>query len=649
MAQTVVTCSNGALRTISTDKLTKAIRDNTKRMLRGNKRMKKIGDLAVRMRDGATLVCDAYLPELGPEGSAPTVLERTPYGRTKEFFSTLAERLTESGYVYVVQDVRGRGDSDGTFELMMNPKHEGWDGAATVDWLTAQDWWNGYFATIGGSFSAANQQALALEQPRGYMGQVLRDCGTNYYQRMFRQHGACNIGVIFCWIVSQAHLDNELKIDANALSQLQAFRAHRDKWVDALPLDRDTEPFRSAPQYQSIYFRILEHGNDGPFWKNPLIRLEDNWAKYPASLACLNVTGWFAHHCQANIDKWEHMAELSPDRTRLIIGPWTHSYMMLEDTVAGDVDFGPEAGRYGPWQDAWLDWLDLSFGRQPVGRSSVCEEGPISFFLMGGGDGHMTEEGHIYHGGRWLQTDVWPPSDAAESSMYLQANGELTEKPQEGDTPPSEFTFDPADPCPGLGSVSLQYTGSPEFVRPGPQNQKCDLGFGACRGSTDWLRNRTDVLCFETGQLVEDMVVAGPVQVLLYASTSASDTDFVARLIDVFPPSADFPEGYEMLVSDGIQRMRFLRDLGFEELVEPYKVYEVQIELGPTANIFQRGHKLRLDVTSSSFPQYDVNPNTGRQLGDYSRLMDARQRIYHDGVHQSVVKLWRLPEGAACT
>ncbi|MGW4126092.1 CocE/NonD family hydrolase [Nocardia sp. NPDC004711] len=199
----------------------------------------------VPMRDGAVLIADVYLPRT--DSAVPVVLERTPYGRRQDRFTGFAGKVCDRGMAFMVQDVRGRGDSTGHFRFMMNPHHEGWDGIDTFEWVKSQDWCSGNIGTVGGSFSAANQQALALERPEGLKVQVLRDCGTNYYTRMFRQHGACNIGVILPWLASEAQLDYSVSKDPDALKALEEFRKDAATWIDDLPLKRGSRPFSLAP------------------------------------------------------------------------------------------------------------------------------------------------------------------------------------------------------------------------------------------------------------------------------------------------------------------------------------------------------------------------------------------------------------------
>ncbi|MGW4126094.1 CocE/NonD family hydrolase [Nocardia sp. NPDC004711] len=386
---------------------------------------------------------------------------------------------------------------------------------------------------------------------------------------------------------------------------------------------------------------MLESGDDGPFWQNPLIRLEGRWSEYPSGVALFAVSGWYAHHAQANLDKFEQLGRDGSRPFHLIIGPWVHSPAMLDETVAGDVDFGFDAAKFGPWKETWPKWLAAYLlDDQPV---EAVDLPPISYFVMGGGGGHKTEVGHLFHGGHWRASNCWPPSDGSSTDLYLSAPGVLGPNVPSADSArSSSFDFDPHDPCPGIGSVSLQEQNEPAFVRPGPWNQWHDAGFAASRGRTGPLNARDDVLTFETAPLESPLTIAGPVRAKLFVTTSGPDTDFVVRLIDVYPPSDSYPRGYDMLISDGIVRMRYRDDRVLEELAEPGEVYELDVELGPTANIFAVGHRLRIDVTSSSYPQYDVNPNTGRPMGDYTDIRVAHQTVFHDSTRPSRIIFWVL-------
>jgi putative CocE/NonD family hydrolase len=603
--------------------------------------------IGIEMRDGARLIADIYFPgkdrRLAP-GPVPVLIERTPYDRRAVRFQTFALAAAKAGYAFVIQDVRGRGDSEGDFHMMTNIPDEGVDGIDTWNWVIAQPWCDGRLGTVGGSFSAANQQAMALHRPQGLRAQVQRDAGTNYRQRMFRYHGAFNVGVSLPWAIEHGLQSPEAQNDPAIHAALSEMRDRADKWVDELPLKRGESPLAGAPVYEDIYFKMAEIADDTPYWHNPTVRLEGRWDEYPTDVAMLLVSGWFAHHANANFDKLRELGSRSKQAVKLIVGPWVHGPAMLEITHAGEAEFGPAAAEQGPIGDVWLAWLD----RYVRGRENGVDALPaVRYFVMGLGDGHKTPEQRIFHGGEWRRAAEWPLPDTLATPYYLHGDGSLAPQRPRADAPALNYLYDPANPCPGIGATSLQSESFPAFVLPGPRDQRCRPSMSACRGSDRPLAERDDVLVFQTEVLAQAREVTGPIAVQLCVASSAPDTDFTAKLIDVYPPSADYPEGVALLLSEGILRMRYRDDRAHEELIEPGRAYTVTIELNPTSNVFKAGHRIRLDISSSSFPEYDLNPNTGEALGAHTRVEVATQTVFVDGLRASHIVLPLQPANLA--
>ncbi len=595
--------------------------------------------IPVAMGDGAVLVADAFFPAPSPalpDTALPVILERTPYDRTIERFRAFGIAAAQAGYIFVIQDVRGRGASQGNFHMMTNHPDEGVDGTDTWNWLIAQPWCNGQLGTVGGSFSAANQHALALHHPAGLRAQVQRDSGTDYRRRMFRYHGAFNVGVALPWAIEHGLQSPEARKNPEVRDALTAMRERSAHWADELPLKRGQSPLAMAPAYEDVYFSMLETADDTPYWHNPTVRLEGRWDDYPTDVAVLMTSGWFAHHANANFDKLRELGERSAQPVRLIVGPWVHSPAMLEATHAGEAEFGPAAAQHGPINKVWLAWLDRFVRGKDNGAG---DEAPLRYFVMGLGDGHQTPEGRIFHGGQWRSATQWPLPGTQATPFYLHADGRLdTQRPPIHATPLT-YLFNPEDPCPGVGASSLQSETFPAFVIPGPRDQRCRPTMTACRGSDEPLNVRDDVLTFQTAPLNEACEVTGPLSVQLHVSSSAPDTDFTAKLIDVYPVSEAHPQGVALLLSEGILRMRYRDNRATGELIEPGREYAISIELNPTSNIFKAGHRIRLDISSASFPEYDVNPNTGEPLGAHSHTRIAQQTVFVDGLRASHIVL----------
>lgn len=594
----------------------------------------------VPTEDGVGLATDVYLPQ-PDHGTAPVprpvVLERTPYDRGRPSTVESARDAVRRGYVFVAQDVRGRGESEGSFRLYMSDgKHdEGSDGAETMRWIVRQPWCDGRIAAVGGSFGAANMQAAALHRPPGLRAQFLRDGGINYYERALRTHGAANTGLLIPWIVNQAATSPEARRDAFTAAALEQMRRDLPAWIARFPWQRGESPLASCPSYESLLFAVYETGDDVPFWHSTTARLAGHWDDYPRDVAVLMVSGWFAHHAGGNLDKLRELGARLHRPVSLIMGPWVHGPGMLEDTTAGDVDFGPAAARFGPVGDTCFGWLDAYLDRI---EPQTPPHPPLRYFRMGTGNGRTTAAGRLFHGGEWRSATEWPLPGTAVTPYYFGASGRLSSQPPSGGPGSTQYDFDPAVPCPTVGATNLQDPGHPSLFLIGPQDQRVPDDHPLCAGAGP-LDGRPDVVSFASDPLPDDLEVTGPVEVLLWCSSSCVDTDFTAKLLDVYPPSAERPEGYAMLLCEDIVRMRYRDGRATGALITPHQVYRVSIPVGPTSNVFKKGHSIRVDISSSSFPEYDVNPNTGEPLGRHTHTRVARQTIHHSQDMPSCVLL----------
>jgi putative CocE/NonD family hydrolase len=312
------------------------------------------------------------------------------------------------------------------------------------------------------------------------------------------------------------------------------------------------------------------------------------------------------------------------------MGPWTHG--QYEVTYAGDIDFGLEAhidylDMKLLWFDHWLKGL----------RTEVVDWSPVRLFTMGTGDGRRVLlgspgapgdfPGRINHGGYWRHASTWPLPGTQYTPYYLHGDGTLSQhKPTDDTCPPSTFTFDPTHPVPTIGGG---ISAVDSIMRPGAFDQRGRRDFFGCQDTLP-LHTRHDVLTFQTPPLTADVEVTGPIEMHLWASSSARDTDFTAKLIDVYPPSADHPEGLAINITDSIIRARYRNGYEKPEWLTPGQPYEFVFTLYPTSNVFQTGHRMRVDISSSNWPRFDVNPNTGGPLGVTQRYELAQQTIYHE-------------------
>jgi hypothetical protein len=319
----------------------------------------------------------------------------------------------------------------------------------------------------------------------------------------------------------------------------------------------------------------------------------------------------------------------------MLIGPWIHAGNAR--SFAGDAEFGREAAIADFSEAFHLRWFDHFLKNAANG---VEHEPAIRIFVMGTGDGHKDNNGRLVHGGYWRTSSEWPLPGTRFTEYYLHSNGTLgTEKPAPG-VAPTVYTYDPRNPVPTIGGAFSST--SPAFES-GAYDQRERKDVYGSKPPYLPLKARPDVLVFQTEPLKEAVEVAGPITVHLYASSNAPDTDFTAKLIDVYPPSKDFPSGFEMNLTDGILRARYRNSPSRQDLMEAGTIYEFTIEPFPTANHFKPGHRIRLDISSSNFPRFDVNPNTGEPLGMHRRMQTADNSVYHDSAHLSHVVLPLVP------
>jgi hypothetical protein len=562
-------------------------------------------DLAVPMRDGTRLACDVYRPAAG---RWPVVLERTPYDKRRPVLVEAARRFAGRGYVAVVQDVRGRFDSEGEFRFL-SPQ-EGPDGYDTLEWIARQPWCDGRIGTMGLSYGTATQQALAVLRPPWLKAQLLLDGGYDYSHRTVRHSGAFEMGVMLPYVYRMARESRELAPEAQARADFEAAWAGLPEWLRTLRGRQGWPPARLPASYERWYADLVTHAEAGGYWTQPTVNLAAHIGEYP-DVPVFHETSWFGHHVWAATTRFNELRRRLRSPQWLLIGPWLHGYDEFGRSWCGDADFG-EGAALGELNDLRLRWFD----RWLKGLGDAVDEEPsIRLFVMGGGSGRRNAAGRLEHGGRWRDEETWPLARTRWTRLYLHPGGGLQMQPPGADAAPSRYTFDPRDPVPTLGG-SVQNPVLPWFIQGGAFDQRP-------------LAGRPDVLVFQTPPLAEDMEVTGPLTVRLWISSSAPDTDFTAKLVDVYP------DGFAMNLTDGIVRVRHTRPWP----LRPGEVHELTIEPQPTANLFKAGHRLRLDISSSNFPRFDVNPNTGEPSGRATRLEAALNTVWHDGGRPSHVEL----------
>ena len=617
------------------------------------------------MRDGERLATDIYRPGLDGEllpGPFPTILMRTSYDKTADrYVSAVPDFFTPRGYAVVMQDLRGRYRSEGKgqYHHVVNPD-EGRDGFDTVEWIAAQPWSNGRVGTVGSSHPGLIQTHMALYQPP-HLTAIWPDVSPiNSYAHQVRMGGAMQLGM-FGALFLHAQDSQEAQADPVVHQQIVEGMERMRELVFATPFKRGETPLAAVPNLEETLLNYYTHGDYDDFWKqecNDFSRYFDRHADIPGTYS----GGWFDGFPSATTGYFAAMAKQNGSTQRLIMGPWTHMGLRGGGSSAGDVEFGT-ASDWGMerYNVARLRWFDRWLKEIP---NEVESEPPVHIFVMGGGDGCRTREGKLNHGGQWRTEHEWPLARTEYTEFYLRSDGRLTSNVSVGDDPPVRFTFDPGNPVPTISGSILAleemvplgegldpyWTASlpgwvrmRSIVREGPSHQVEGPGIVGAKPPYLPLADRPDVLVFQTSPLNGDVEVTGPIIVNLWISSSAVDTDFTARLIDVYPSSADYPSGYHMNLTDSIIRVRYRDSWEEPELMEPGVVYQVRIDLPPTSNLFQAGHRIRLDVSSSDFPRFDINPNTGEPMGRHTHSVLAHNSVWLGREHPSHIVLPIIP------
>jgi putative CocE/NonD family hydrolase len=592
--------------------------------------------IGIPMRDGVKLCLDVYRPALKGQalkGAWPVIVERTPYDKDRQSYSITGRYFAQRGYIFVVQDVRGRGASEGEFEFLRNEADDGFD---TMKWISEQAWCGERVGTMGISYTTATQQALAVRKPPRLATQVLFDGPYNYHSQTMRHGGACEYAIAFQYVIRMALTGKEANADPRIRRQLDTMWTELTRWMIHLPLRQGESPLRLTPGYEQWFFDMLTKSDYQEYWKTPDLAIDEYYDDYP-DIPLLLETSWYGHHITATLDKYSELSKRHRTPKKLLIGTWLHGGDMFTQTFAGDVEFGADAAMPDNnslrlrWCDQYLKGL----------KTGIEDEAPVRLFVMGGGSGKRDLLGRMMHGGKWRDEQEWPLARTRYTSFYMQPDGSLSTDRAPAGSAPSRYDFDPANPVPTVGGNFTNY-GTTGFLEGGGFDQKSGTMSGDKSPKLP-LAVRRDVLVFRTPPLEAGVEVTGVVTCRLWVSSSAVDTDFTVKLIDEYPPSGDYPDGYALNLGDSILRMRYREGRDKAVLMEPGQVYEVVIKPQATSNWFAPGHRIRLDVSSSNFPHYDINPNTGEPLGLNRCTEVARQTVYHDAVRASCVELPVIP------
>ncbi len=580
----------------------------------------------VSMRDSVRLATDIYKPAINgaaAPGPFPVLLERTPYDKAAPGNADMGRYYARRGYVCVLQDVRGRFASEGEWYPFAKEAPDGYD---TIEWLAAQPWCDGQVGTMGGSYCGSDQSALATLDPPHLKTMIVAVGASSYYHASMRQNGALEQRFII-YAFRMATTSREALADPGLRALLLEAYANVGEWFGRVPFKKGVSALRLLPSYEQWVIDILTQSDYGSYWHQRGYDIARHYEEH-ADVPTLYLGGWYDSYARATCENFAALSQLKKSRQMLLMGPWTHGGW--QETFAGSVDFGPESHIH--YHDLRLSWFD-HFLKGMNTEFAECE--PVRIFVMGSGDDTRNYAGRLHRGGNWRSEADFPLADTKFTPWYLQADGLLTPDGSSALDSSSCFTFDPRDPVPTIGGG---ISAADPIMEPGAFDQRGDARFFGCKDSLP-LNARSDVLSFVSRPLERNLEITGPVTVKLHVSSSAPDTDFTAKLLEVVPPCLDYPEGLAINLTDSILRARYRDSWSSPELMQKGQIYLLEFSLYPTSNLFKAGHRIRIDISSSNFPRFDVNPNTGGNLGTDRRFSLADQVVFHDVEHPSHVIL----------
>ncbi len=558
--------------------------------------------VAIPMRDGVTLYSDVYRPI--KEGRYPVLVCRTPYSTQRAPVSYEEPLFFASrGFVYVFQDVRGRHESEGKWEPFRNDIEDGYD---TIEWAAAQRWSNGKVGMQGHSYSGHVQWRAAMSKPPHLVTIFPIVASTSLYHNWVTLDGAWRLSFNFGWGADRQEsrvMQNTGLHTAKGVPESQRY----EHVLSFLPLVGMQELLGRHAQF---YTDWIHHPDYDDYWKK--LNVEEVFDQI--GIPVHTHGGWFDIFTQGTQNGFIGMSKhgKTPEarrNARIVIGPWEHGVSQK----TGDVDFGPAANLQRevfelPWYDYWLKGIHNGVDTDPL----------VTIFVLGKNV--------------WRHENEYPLARTQYRNLYFSSGGHANTGAGDGrlswqappaNSAPDRYDYDPNHPVPSTGGNNC--CGTPTLS--GPRDQRP-------------LEKRNDVLSYTSEPMRDELEITGPVKVVLVASSDAPDTDFVGKLIDVYP------DGRAISLCEGVLRARYREGLGKPKLLEPGKTYELPIQLTGTSNVFLPGHRIRVDITSSHFPEFDRNPNTGKPVGRSADARTARQTIYHAGSQVSHSVLPVIPTAA---
>lgn len=561
-------------------------------------------NIPARMRDGVTLYADVYRP--AESGQFPVLLSRLPYGKDMMLSNMLQVmnilRAVREGYVVIIQDCRGRFASEGQFDYCA---HEGQDGYDTIEWAAQLPYSNGVVGMFGLSYLGWTQWSAAELRPPHLRAIVPMQTWTDHSSMRFRG-GAFELGDTLRWRLNMSpnKIEREMAAAGKSNGEIDTIVRAIITYLDRLSEGGFNEvPLRHIGSLEKIGLGDIIGAllDLAPGNQKPGLRIEFGDVEVPA----LNIAGWYDVFQQYTIYNFINVRNEGRGMARyskLLIGPWTHGQVIAgPGMMVGEMNFGSAASGAsidfrGDLTDIHLHWFDRWLKNIDNG---VEKEAPVRYLLTGENC--------------WVESADWPPKDSQEKRLYLDAEGtmDFSAPGNKGDS--TSFIYDPMNPAPTLG-------GNIVLERSGVRDQRP-------------LSERPDVLTFVSDALEQPLTVAGHIISDLWISSSAPDTDFIVRLIDVQP------DGYMYNICDGILRARYRNSLKIAEWLQQGKVYDLKVDLWSAAHVFKPGDRIAVQITSSSFPRWDRNWNTTDNPGAALSGQPARQTIWHNSEYPSCILL----------
>jgi putative CocE/NonD family hydrolase len=552
-------------------------------------------NVATKMRDGVTLRADIYRPKT--DEKLPVLLMRTPYDKSRTWVTPFAHTAAARGYIVIIQDVRGRYESEGEWYPF---KHESEDGYDTVEWAGTLPYTNGKVGMFGGSYVGATQMLAALEKPPHLAAICPTVTASNYHENWAYQGGAFEQWFNQSW--SSGLVENTETRRWNNLKTAM-------DGMNTLPLTNYSVLKPDAEGLAPYYLDWLAHPSFDNYWKRWSI--EDHYAQ--VQVPVFTVAAWYDIFLGGSLRNFVRLqteagTEAARKGQKLYVGTGGHAGGW--GGKIGALDFGDKA-LLDP-DELMLRWYDHLLKGETNGAEN---DKPVKIFVLGKNV--------------WRDEDDWPLARAQATKYFLHSHGAANGISGDGTlattTPATEardaYNYDPADPAPTIGGPLCCANLPPGN---GPQDQRP-------------AEARSDVLVFTTPAFAQEMEVTGPISTDLYVSSSAVDTDFTAKLVDVWP------NGFAQNLTDGILRMRYRKSAEKPELMTPGEIYRITVDMWATSNVFLPGHKLRLEISSSDFPRFDRNLNTGEEQSRATRMSKATNMIFHDKDHPSALILPVVP------